>query len=40
MDPQDRRQGDVSIEPGAGHYDPKFAKQVVAYHGKHAPAPS
>jgi len=37
MDPQDMRQGDVSIEPGRPGFDPKFAKQVVAYHGKHAP---
>ncbi len=37
MDPQEMRQGDVSIEPGRPGVDPKFAKQVVAYHGRHAP---
>lgn len=36
MDPQ-YRQGDVGIEPGRPGMDPKFEKQVVEYHGKHAP---
>ena len=40
MDPQGRgqlEQDDASIEPGRPGFDPKYAKQVVAYQGNHAP---